>query len=45
MHVGRSGIYELYYDDITIKSIGFILKESLITQDGLDYFIMDFKYY
>lgn len=45
MHVGRSGIYELYYDGITIKSIGFVLKESLITQDGLDFFIMDFKYY
>lgn len=45
MHIGRTGIYELYYDDITIKTIGFILKESLVTQDGLDYFTMDFKYY
>ena len=45
MRVGRSGIYELYYDDITIKYIGFVLKKSLITQDGLDYFLMDFKYY
>ncbi len=42
--IGRSGIYELYNDNIAITYIGFILKDSEITQGGKDYFIMDFKY-
>lgn len=44
IRVGRSGIYELYNDDIEISYIGFIIKDSLYTQDGKDFFIMDFKY-
>lgn len=44
MRIGRTGIYELYYDEITVTSLGFIIKESSFTQDGKDYFIMDFKY-
>lgn len=44
IRIGRSGIYELYNDEITISYIGFIIKDSLFTQDGKDYFIMDFKY-
>lgn len=44
MRVGRSGIYELYNEDIAISYIGFIIKKSLFTQDGEDFFIMDFKY-
>lgn len=42
--IGRSGIYELYNDNINITYIGFIVKNSSFTQDGKDYFIMDFKY-
>lgn len=44
IRVGRSGVYELYNEDITISYIGFIIKDSLFTQDGKDFFIMDFKY-
>lgn len=44
IRIGRSGIYELYNEDITISYIGFIIKDSLFTQDGKDFFIMDFKY-
>lgn len=44
MRIGRSGIYELYYDNLEITYLGFVIKESSMTQDGLDYFIMDFKY-
>ena len=44
MHIGRSGIYELHEGDISVTSIGFIIKESSFTQDGKDFFIMDFKY-
>lgn len=44
MKIGRRGIYELYYDGITISYIGFVIKDSSFTQDGKDYFIMDFKY-
>lgn len=44
IRIGRSGIYELYNEDITISNIGFIIKDSLFTQDGKDFFIMDFKY-
>lgn len=44
MRIGRSGIYELYNEDLEISYIGFIIKDSLFTQDGKDFFIMDFKY-
>ena len=44
IRIGRSGIYELYNEDISISYIGFIIKDSLFTQDGKDFFIMDFKY-
>lgn len=44
IRIGRSGIYELYNEDITISYMGFIIKDSLFTQDGKDFFIMDFKY-
>lgn len=44
IRIGRSGIYELYNEDITISNMGFIIKDSLFTQDGKDFFIMDFKY-
>lgn len=44
IRIGRSGVYELYNDDISIAYIGFIIKDSLYTQDGKDYFIMDYKY-
>lgn len=42
--IGKSGIYELYNTDISISYIGFVLKNSAITQNGEDFFIMDFKY-
>ena len=44
IRIGRSGIYELYNEDINISHMGFIIKDSLFTQDGKDFFIMDFKY-
>jgi hypothetical protein len=44
IQIGRSGIYELYNNDIIITYMGFVIKDSLYTQDGKDYFIMDFKY-
>lgn len=44
MRIGRRGIYELYNEDISISYIGFIIKDSLFTQDGKDFFIMDFNY-
>lgn len=44
IRIGRSGIYELYNEDINISYMGFIIKDSLFTQDGKDFFIMDFKY-
>lgn len=44
IQIGRSGIYELYNNNITISYMGFVIKDSLFTQDGKDYFIMDFKY-
>jgi len=44
MRIGRTGIYELYNDDITISYLGFVVKDSTFTQDGKDFFILDFKY-
>lgn len=44
IRIGKSGIYELCKDDIEISYIGFIIKDSLYTQEGKDFFIMDFKY-
>lgn len=43
IRIGRTGIYELN-NGITVQYIGFIVKESDFTQDGKDYFIMDFQY-
>ena len=43
IRIGKSGIYEIN-NGITIFFIGFIPKESIISSDGLDYFIMDFEY-
>jgi hypothetical protein len=42
--IGRTGIYELYNENITISYIGFVIKDSSFTQDGKDFFVMDFKY-
>ena len=42
--VGRTGIYELNIDGITVSYLGFIIKDSPQTPDGKDFFIMDFKY-
>lgn len=44
IRIGRSGIYELYNEDISISYMGFIIKDALFTQNGEDFFIMDFKY-
>lgn len=46
IRIGRSGIYELYNEEITISYLGFIIKESdsLSGGDGKEFFIMDFKY-
>lgn len=43
IHVGRSGIYELNVD-IDITFLGFVLKQSGQTSDGLDFFVMDYQY-
>lgn len=44
IRIGRTGVYELYNDNIEISYIGFIIKDSLFTQSGKDFFVMDFKY-
>lgn len=44
IRIGRSGVYELYHDAIEISYLGFVIKDSLFTQDGKDFFILDFKY-
>lgn len=44
IRVGRNGIYELYNENINISYLGFVIKDALYTQNGQDYFIMDFKY-
>lgn len=44
IRIGRAGVYELYNDNIEISYIGFIIKDSLFTQSGKDFFVMDFKY-
>jgi hypothetical protein len=44
IQIGRSGIYELYNNNIAINYLGFVLKNSLVTQNGTDYFIVDYKY-
>lgn len=43
VHIGRSGIYELNVG-IDITSLGFVIKPSSQTMDGLDYFVMDYQY-
>lgn len=44
IQIGNSGIYELYNENKSISYVGFIINDSLTSRDGLDYFIMDFKY-
>ncbi len=44
IRLGKTGIYELYNDKIQISYLGFIIKESVQTPDGEDFFILDFKY-
>lgn len=44
IRIGRSGIYELYNEEISISYLGFIIKDSISSLDGKDFFILDFKY-
>lgn len=44
IRIGNTGIYEINRDDIHITSINFVPKNSALSSDGLDYFIMDFEY-
>lgn len=44
IRIGRSGIYELYHEEISISYIGFVIKESSGPLSGKDFFILDFKY-
>lgn len=43
IRLGKSGIYEIN-NGINITSISFVPKNSTLSSDGLDYFIMDFEY-
>lgn len=43
IRIGKTGIYEIN-NGINITSISFVPKESTLSSDGLDYFIMDFQY-
>lgn len=40
----KSGIYEINNDKIEISSIGFVPKKDTYSDNGNDYFIMDFEY-
>lgn len=44
MRIGRTGLYELYNENVTITYLGFVIKESNLVPDGKDFFILDFKY-
>jgi hypothetical protein len=44
IRIGKTGIYELYNDSISISYLGFCIKESNQVPDGKDFFILDFKY-
>jgi hypothetical protein len=44
IRIGKTGIYELYNDSITVAYLGFCIKESNQTFDGKDFFILDFTY-
>lgn len=44
IRIGRSGIYELHDNIISITYLGFVLKDSDLMEDGKDFFIMDFAY-
>lgn len=44
IRIGRTGIYEINNGIINITSVCFVPKESTLSSDGLDYFIMDFEY-
>jgi len=43
IRIGRSGIYEID-NGYSITSIGFIVKKSSTSTDGLDYFTIDYQY-
>ena len=43
IRIGKTGIYEIN-NGINITSISFVPKTSILSSDGLDYFIMDFEY-
>ena len=43
IRLGKTGIYEIN-NGINITSISFVPKTSILSSDGLDYFIMDFEY-
>ena len=43
IRIGKTGIYEIN-NNINITSISFVPKTSILSSDGLDYFIMDFEY-
>lgn len=43
IRLGKTGIYEIN-NGINITSISFVPKTSILSSDGLDYFIMDFQY-
>lgn len=50
IYIGRSGVYELYNNNISINYLGFVPQKGLVTQstDGstaqTDYFIVDYTY-
>jgi hypothetical protein len=44
IRIGKSGVYELCHDSISISYLGFCIKESNQVPDGKDFFILDFKY-
>ena len=43
IRIGKSGIYQLN-NNINVTSISFMPQKSTLSEDGLDYFIMDFEY-
>lgn len=44
IRIGKSGVYEINNDIIKITSISFIPKQSILSSNETDYFIMDFEY-
>lgn len=43
IRIGKSGIYEMMYN-MAIDFIGFVIKDSVQSMDGQDYFVMDYQY-